>query len=99
MNPFIVGNPSSSKSGFRKGRNTVSGNLKVTRESLRIRNRSMKNWVHKSARRKDSFGAVSRKENLVCALLNVDGLTESSFADVKEVLSSKRPDVCLLLET
>ena len=99
MNPFLLGNQTSTKSGFRKGRNTVSGNRYVSKESIRIRNRRMKDWVHKSARRKDSFGAVSRKENLVCALLNVDGMTDSSFADVKEVLSSKRPDVCLLLET
>ena len=99
MNPFLLGNSGSFKSGFRKGRNSVSGNKNASKESIRVRNRSMKNWIHKSARRKESFGAVSRKGNLLCALLNVDGLTDSSFADVKEVLSSKRPDVCLLLET
>ena len=32
-------------------------------------------------------------------MLNVDGLNESSFADVKYVLSNKSPDICILLET
>ena len=83
---------------FRKGRNSVSGN-NVSKEKIRIRKRSMGNWKHKSVRMKESFGAVTMKEKLVCSLLNVDGLNESSLADVKEVLSTKKPDICILLET
>ena len=77
----------------------MSGNKNVTKEKIRLRNRRMGNWKHKSVRMKESFGAVTRKDRLVCSLLNVDGLNESSFADVKEVLSSQMPDICLLLET
>ena len=84
--------------GFRRGRNSVS-NRKASYEKLRIAARSTRNFVQKSAKLKSSFGAISKQKSLKCCLLNVDGLSESSFADVKNVLSSKAPDICILLET
>ena len=100
MNPFQHGKPGSlSFPGFRRGRNSVSGNNNLPKEQIRIRNRSMRDWIHKSARRKDSYGTVTKRNNLLFSLLNVDGLTDSTFNDVKDVLTRKMPDVCLLLET
>ena len=100
MNPFQHGKPGSHcLPKFRKGRNSVSGNKNLSKEKLRIRNRRMRNWMHNSARLKESVGTASRKNKLLFSLLNVDGLTDSTLTDVKDVLSRESPDVCLLLET
>ena len=91
MNPFSLSNP-----GFRRGRNSQSNSSSAKSQ---MRTRSTRNWIHKAVRLKESFGALRTKKKLQCSLLNVDGLTETSFADVKDVLSRKLPDICLLLET
>ena len=83
---------------FRKGRNSVA-NPYTSYNKSRIRKRSTRNRVHKSIKLKESFGYISKKNKLKCCFLNVDGLTDSSFADVKNVLATKAPDICVLLET
>ena len=84
--------------GFRRGRN-LGSNISRSQKKCRVNQRRTKDWVHRSVRLKDSYGALSSKKKLKCALLNVDGYTEDTFEDVKNVLSRKQPDVCILLET
>ena len=81
MNPFSLSNP-----GFRRGRNLQSNSSGAKSQ---MRTRRTRNWIHKAVRLKESFGALRTKKKLQCSLLNVDGLTETSFADVKDVLSRK----------
>ena len=92
MNPFQLG------PGFRRGRNSGS-NPHVPIGKANLRKRITRSRIHRSARLKDSYGAIKTKEKLQFSLLNVDGLNETSFADVKDVLSRKQPDLCVLLET
>ena len=68
-------------------------------EKNRLKARHTRSLVHRSAKLKEAYGTVRKKNKLRCCLLIVDGLTDSSFADVKHVLSSKSPDICVLLET
>ena len=99
MNPFSHGSQKPPFiPRFRKGRNSAS-NPYTSYEKSRIRRRSTRNRVHKSVKLKESFGSILRKNKLKCCFLNVDGLTDSSFADVKNVLDTKTPDICVLLET
>ena len=70
-----------------------------TYEQNRLKARHTRRLVHRSAKLRASYGIIGKKNKLKCCLLNVDGLNESSFADVKQVLSSKSPDICILLET
>ena len=48
---------------------------------------------------RDSRGYIQKKQHLRVGLLNVDGLSLSSFEDVKTVLRDKSLDLCFLLET
>ena len=48
---------------------------------------------------KDSVGVIGKKQSLLCSLLNVDGLSHSSYEDVKQVLDKKKSDVCIILES
>ena len=45
------------------------------------------------------MGVVGQKHYLKLSLLNVDGLSPSTFEDVKLTILRKKPDVCVLLET
>ena len=103
MNPFSKRLNRSGSShyqpGFRQGRNSGSNKKSSSFEKRRIASRSTKNFIQKSAKLKSSFGAILKQSKLKTCLLNVDGLNESSFADVKNVLSNKSPDICILLET
>ena len=92
MNPFSTINK-----GFRRGRNSVTnpGSNRINR----LKARHTRSLQHKAAKLKDSYGCIGKKSKLKCCMLNVDGLSESSFNDVKAVLASKCPDVCILLET
>ena len=92
MNPFSL-----RKTDFRKGHNASSHSVKDTKS--RINKRSSNDLIHKSARIKDSYGAIGTKKKLSCSLLNVNGLTEASLTDVKDVLSRKQPDLCIIIET
>ena len=97
MNPMSngMGGQASGTPAFRRGRNSTT-NFKRTSQT---RKRSTRDWVHKSVKLKDSYGAINSKKRLKCAMLNVDGLSEGTLADVKSVLSRRKPDVCVLLET
>ena len=92
MNPFSL-----NKTGFRRGRN--SKYRSYSNKRIRLIERNARTLVHKSVRLKESFGAIGTKKKLSCALLNVDGLTDASLTDVKDVLFRKKPDLCVLLET
>ena len=99
MNPkTLTSGHSSSRTGFRRGRNSRSNNC-ASKQSCHTRKRRTRDWVHKSVRLKESFGGIRAKKKLQCSLLNVNGLTASTLADVKEVLSRKQPDLCILIET
>ena len=90
MNPFSL-----QKQRFRKGRPKGNGSF----EKNRVGKRSSRNLVHKSVRLKESYGAIGSKKKLTCSLLNVDGLSDASLADVRDVLARKQPDLCVILES
>ena len=97
MNPFSKGISAPPKRGFRRGRNSVS-NHNVSFEKARQRKRQTRS-LHKSSLLKESCGSIQKKTKLKCCLLNVNGLSDSTLADVKNVFASKSPDICVLLET
>ena len=99
MNPkTLYSGQSYHKTGFRRGRNSRS-NTSASKQSCHTRKRRTRDWVHKSVRLKESFGGIRAKKKLQCSLLNVNGLTAATLADVREVLSRKQPDLCILIET
>ena len=55
--------------------------------------------VKRSVKLRDNHGVRNSKTILRSALLNVDGLDEVSLEDVKTTVSSKKPDIVVLLET
>ena len=65
----------------------------------RVSRRRVQNYKNKGAKLKDSVGTVQTKNVLRCSLLNVDGLGESSLANIEQVVESKKPDVVIILET
>ena len=97
MNPFSKGVSAQPKRGFRKGRNSVS-NRNISHEKARQRRRHTRS-LHKSSLLKESCGSIQKKTKLKCCMLNVNGLNDSTLADVKNVLATKCPDICILLET
>ena len=48
---------------------------------------------------REQVGVLDRKRSLNLALLNVDGLSSSTFEDVQSVIQRKSLDLCILLET
>ena len=88
MNPFssskLYGGHGKSKSSFER-----------VRESRR-RNRQQ---IHKSAKLRQHVGILDFKKNLCLGLLNVDGLGEAAFEDVKNTVLARTPDLCVILET
>ena len=48
---------------------------------------------------RETVGVIGNKKFLKCSMLNVDGMSNSSFEDVKNVLCTKQSDVCVILET
>ena len=97
MNPKSTGQARLSP-GFRNGRNS-SSNISFSKKRCQEKRRSTTNWVHNSVKLKETYGAITSKKRLKCAMLNVDGYSEDVLADVRSVLSRKMPDVCILLET
>lgn len=95
MNPFSLHR---GFSRFRSGRN-LTNNVSLSKMKRQIHRRNTRNWVHKSVGRKDSYGFVQPKSRLKLGMLNVDGCTRDTFADVKDVLLRKKMDMCILLET
>lgn len=55
--------------------------------------------LHKRAKLRETVGILDPKESLNVALLNVDGLKEAQFNIVNSTISSKSPDICVILET
>ena len=82
-------NPWSSFRGFRKGRNTTQQSSLISKKKRQEKRRTAKGFLHKSARLKDSYGAVEPKKSFSCVLLNADGFSEQTFMDVKETLAKK----------
>ena len=82
--------------GFRKGRNSVSNaDPKKGRKSRRSTNYRK----NKAAKLRSEFGTITIKNDLRCAMLNVNDLNEATLAGVKNTLSHKKVDICMLLET
>ena len=54
---------------------------------------------NKHAKLRESFGTIQTKNVLRCSLLNVNGLSEASLANVETVVGSEKPDIVILLET
>ena len=99
MNPFHQGNGTQPGGiHYRKGRNSRSGRA-VPRHIYRDRKRNTRSRVAKHVKLRDSSGFIQHKKSLKCSLLNVNGLSEASLDNVKDILSRKQPDVCILLET
>ena len=68
-------------------------------EPARVTRRQTDKWRNKHGKFRSVVGVIERKNDLKCAMLNVDGLTFSSLVDIKKVLECKKPDVCVILET
>ena len=64
-----------------------------------MNHRRTNNLVRRSVGRKDSYGFVQPKSRLKLGMLNVDGCSQDTLADVRDVLLRKGLDVCVLLET
>ena len=60
------------------------------------RNKFNKNHKY---RLRDRVGVVGLKDNLKTSMLNVDGLSDTSLADVQDFAANNSPDVIFLLET
>ena len=60
------------------------------------RNKFNKNVKYKL---RENVGVISSKTNLKSSMLNVDGLSDTSLADVHEFVERTSPDVVFLLET
>ena len=73
--------------------------LNPKKDPHRVSRRSINHYRSKRARLKESVGTVQTKKVLRCSLLNVDGLGESSLANIEEVVGSEKPDVVIILET
>ena len=54
---------------------------------------------NKHAKLRESTGTVQTKSILRCSLLNINGLSEASLANVETVVGSEKPDIVILLET
>ena len=67
--------------------------------NTRVYKRKSKWFGKDSVKLRAVVGAVERKNDLNCAFLNVDGLSHSTLEDVKEVLSKRKPDLVILVET
>ena len=53
----------------------------------------------KAARQREGIGVIDRKKTLKTCFLNVDGLGEVTFENIKETIDVKRPDLVILVET
>jgi hypothetical protein len=61
--------------------------------------RQMKKWRGVKVKLRSVVGVIVRKQDLRCAMLNVDGLSHSTLEDVRQLLARRKPDVCIILET
>ena len=65
----------------------------------RARQRQSYKWKKSKLKLRENVGVVGSKSYLKLSLLNVDGLSPSTFDDVKLAITRKKPDLCILLET
>ena len=61
--------------------------------------RHAKTWRNTRVKLRENIGGIGTKHYLKLGLLNVDGLSASSFEDIQSALTQKSLDVCVLLET
>ena len=74
--------------------------FKLKSETIRSEKRRHRQFrAVKHVKLRESTGIVQTKRKLRCSLLNVDGLSEASLANVETTIASKRPDIVALLET
>ena len=48
---------------------------------------------------RDNLGVIGSKNNLKTSMLNVDGLSDTSLADIQDFVALNSPDIVFLLET
>ena len=61
--------------------------------------RNLKSSRNKRIKLRNEIGVINYQNSLHLGLLNIDGLSNSSFEDVKSALSELSLDICVLLET
>ena len=61
--------------------------------------RHSKRFRAKKIKLREEVGVLTRKHALDCALLNADGLTESTLVDIKDTLDDQKCDILFVLET
>ena len=83
-----------SQPAFRTGRNGRSTSRRSGFDGRRNKLRGNKKF-----KLRERVGVVSCKNNLKSCMLNVDGLSDASFADVEHFVEVERPDVVFLIET
>ena len=71
---------------------------KLYQKQRNNRRHVQKRAVHR-VKLREQVGVLDRKQSLNLALLNVDGLSSSTFEDVHSVIQQKSLDLCILLET
>ena len=78
----------------------VKGHHRPYKDNQKSKKRSLQQLrMKRSAKLREYYGVRNTKKILRSALLNVDGLDEVSLEDVKATVSTKQPDVLILLET
>ena len=73
--------------------------LKSNKNLHRVSRRRVNQYRSKRAKLKQNDETVHTKRVLRCSLLNVNGLSESSLANVGDVVRTQKSDVVFLLET
>ena len=81
--------------GRARGGSCSSSSYSSRRDMMRIVTKQR----NKRVKLRDSMGIVKRKNSLNLGLLNVDGLSASTFEDLKSAMNKKSLDVCVVLET
>ena len=81
--------------GSRRG----PGRITFSKSHLQSTRRCKQFRAVKVSKLKESVGVVHSKKFLRSSLLNVDGLNETSLADVQDTVNKQRHDVVILLET
>lgn len=70
------------------------------RKNIRISCRRVQAFrLKKEARRRENYGVIKHKKVLKTCFLNVDGLGEVTFEDIKTTIKLKNPDIVYLVET
>ena len=70
------------------------------RKNIRISCRRVQAFrLKKEARRRENYGVIKHKKILKTCFLNVDGLGDVTFEDIKTTINLKNPDIVYLVET